>query len=138
MADWQWRAGMRVTAGRLTEGPSPTVITTGLTAASGFTVNSFVARKSGRLVTIDAEVITTNAISQSSGNLSDTAIATLPDGWMPLSTVNGIFGNGLMDGEYTISTGGTITLRSALANIGASTGLRISNVYIYAREGESV
>lgn len=127
-----WLAGMEVTADRLNAGLTPTATSTGLTAKTNFTVSAFSGYKVGPMAFVFATITTTNQLTQTSGNLSDVDIATLPDGWEPRDTVNGCFGNGLADGEYTISTSGTITLRSAVANIGAGTGLRLSSVYVYA------
>lgn len=124
---------MRITAGRLKEGPTPEETTSGLVAQTGFTITTFSGYQSGPLATVYAEIVTTNAISQSSGNLSpDVAIATLPDGWKPRNPMNGIYGNGVMDGEFVISTSGVIQLRSALANISAGTTIRLQFAYFYA------
>lgn len=127
-----WTAGMTVTAGRLNDGVTPTVTTTGLVAQTGFTVGSFVAYKIGHLVSFYALINSTNAISASGGNLADTAVATLPAGWWPLDQVNACFGNGSMDGEFIIDSSGVITLRSAVATIAAGTNLRFANTYVYA------
>src|SRR5690349_11328206 len=128
-----WTAGMTVTAARLNDGVSPTVITTGLTAQTGFTVGSFVAYKiGGHLISFYALIASTNAISASGGNIADTPVATLPSGWWPLDQVNACFGNGSMDGEFIIDSSGVITLRSAVATIAAGTNLRFANTYVYA------
>lgn len=129
----QWLAGMEITADRLNDGVSPTVITTGLTAASGFTVTGFSGYKVGHTAFIFATVSNTSAISESGGNITpDVTIATLPAGWAPLDAINGCFGNGAMDGEYVILTDGSIQLRSAVANISAGTTLRLTAAYVYA------
>lgn len=128
----QWLAGMEITADRLNDGVSPTVITTGLTAASGFTVTNFSGYKIGHTAYIFATVTNTSAISMSSGNITpDVTIASLPSGWWPLDAVNGIYGNGAMDGEWVI-VNGDIQIRSAVANIASNTSLRLAASYVVA------
>jgi len=123
---------MRVTAGRLKDGVSPTVVTTGLTAASGFTVTNFSGYKIGHMAYIFATITNTNSISMTSGNITpDVTIGTLPSGWGPLDSVNGIFGNGAMDGEFVI-VGRDIQIRSAVANIASNTSLRLATSYVLA------
>lgn len=133
MTTTDWLSGMEITAERLRAGITPTTITTGLVPATGFTVTGFSGYKIGALASIFATVSNTNAISMSGGNITpDVEIATLPDGWAPRDAINGVFGNGAMDGEFVILTDGTIQLRSAVANIAASTTLRLTTTYPFA------
>lgn len=128
----QWLAGMEITADRLNDGPPVTQITSGLTAQSGFSVNSFSAYKIGHLLAFNALVTSTSAITATSGNIGDTNVALLPAGWWPLDQPNGTFGSGAMDGEFIVTTSGMIQIRSANANIGAGNTMRFTITYPFA------
>lgn len=123
-----WLAGMEVTADRLNDGLTPVVITTGLVAATDFTVSAFSARRIGHIAEIYAIVTNTNAIS--GGNLSpDLTVATLPDGWEPADQINDVFGNGVTFGEFVIVSG-EIRLRTSAGDISAGTSIRLATSYV--------
>lgn len=123
-----WLAGMEITADRLADGLTPVVVTSGLTAASGFTVSSFSGRRIGHVAEIYAIVVNANAIT--GGNLSpDVAVATLPDGWEPADQINDVFGNGVTFGEFVIVSG-EIRLRTVADNISAGTSIRLATSYV--------
>lgn len=122
-----WQPGMIITDTRLMDGLDPTVVTTGLVAATDFTVNDFYASKSGRIVFVHCYLLYSGAtITATSGNISDTTLCTLPVGWRPPTTINAAWGDGAEDGECTIGTGGAITLRSSVANIPTARNFRVT------------
>lgn len=122
-----WLSGMEITAERLNDGPTPVVVTTGLTAATGFTVGAFSARKTGHLVELYMILTNTNAIT--GGNISpDLTVATLPDGYAPAEQINDIFGNGVVGGEFVI-IGSEIRLRASWGDISAGTSIRLATMY---------
>jgi hypothetical protein len=127
-----WFAGLEITAERLNDGPPVTQITTGLTAQSGFSVSSFSAYKIGHLLSFNALIASTNAITATSGNIGDTSVALLPAGWWPLDQPNGTFGSGAMDGEFIVNTSGMIQIRSANASIAAGNTMRFTITYPFA------
>ncbi|USH45860.1 hypothetical protein SEA_VIEENROSE_25 [Streptomyces phage VieEnRose] len=95
--------------------PAPVTVTSGLTPATNFSVNSFFATKMGGVCTISTSIKTTNGISTSASapfNIADTTVATLPSGWRPRATVTAIFSTGYADGEADIRTDGSIILRT--------------------------
>lgn len=124
----QWLAGMRATADRMNDYSHDDSTTSGLTAATGFSVNNFWASRQGATVTLDLYLNRTGAdISQTSGNITpDVLAATVPSGWAPnsASTITGIWGNGACSGEFVIGTDGACTLRTASANIASGSNLR--------------
>ncbi|MBP0456256.1 hypothetical protein [Streptomyces montanisoli] len=87
-------------------------ITDGADTATGWTLNSFDARRHGRVVQIlgywvrSGETLTTNP------NIADTLIATLPTGWRPVVLVEAIASNGYGFGAVAIGTDGKLTVRS--------------------------
>jgi hypothetical protein len=116
-----WLAGMEITADRLNDFTA-TETTSGVVDASGFSTSSFVGRKVSGVTTIELFTNRTGAtiaeIATNTGNITDTAVATLPSGWRPQEAINCIVGNGSVDGEATIASDGTITLRSVSGNLG--------------------
>ena len=122
-----WRPGMRITDDRLNDGIDPTIVTTGLVAATDFTVNDFYASKSGRAVSVHCYLLYSGTgINLVSGNLPDTTLCTLPSGWRPQTTINAVWGDGTEDGECTIGTAGAITLRSSNLSIPTSRNIRVT------------
>lgn len=124
----QWLAGMRITADRLNDHSEfEEVTTTGLVAATGFTVSAFSGRKRSGVSFVDVFVTRSGAdMTPSGGNIADTAMCTLPEGWWPPELINAQWGNGLADGECTIGSDGQILLRSANGTIGNNTNLRVT------------
>lgn len=109
-----------------------TSTTSGLTAASGFTVNDFAGYREGRTTMIDCYVARTGGnINASGGNITDTACCTLPSGWRPThQTINGSWDNGVVSGGFVVGTDGICTLRSAGGDITNGTNLRLHLVFI--------
>lgn len=128
----QWLAGMKVTADRLNDGVSPTQITTGMTAQSGFTMVSFSAYKVGHEISFYALVSNTSTITPTGVNITDTNVAALPTGWWPLDQVNGTYGNGTADGEFIIAASGMLQIRTANAALTSGGNLRFSKTFVYA------
>ncbi|MGW0495038.1 hypothetical protein ACWD0Z_06245 [Streptomyces sp. NPDC003007] len=125
-----WQPGMRITDGRLNDGIDPTIVTTGLVPASDFTVNDFYASKSGRSVMVHCYLQYTGAgltvSPDPGGNLPDTTMCTLPDGWRPPTTINACFGDGVQDGECTVSSSGVVSLRSVFSSIENGRNVRVT------------
>jgi hypothetical protein len=121
-----WLAGMRITATRLLT-DTPTITTTGLTAATGFSVLDFRGARSGNVIVLDMYVQRTGAaIALSGGQLPDTEICTVPAGWRPThGTVNGDWDDGIETGGFVIGTDGKCTLRTATGDIATSRNLRL-------------
>ncbi|MET9510752.1 hypothetical protein ABZX62_20220 [Streptomyces flavidovirens] len=126
-----WLAGMRITASRLLT-DTPTITTTGLTAASGFSVLDFRGSRSGNVIVLDMYVQRTGAaIALTSGNLPDTDICTVPAGWRPThGTMNGDWDDGTATGGFVIGTSGVCTLRSSTGDIATSRNLRMHATFI--------
>lgn len=106
--------------------------TSGLTAASGFSVTDFAAYREGRVTVIDMYLTRTGAtIVETAGNIADTVCCTLPTGWRPThQTINGCWDNGFTDGGFVVGTDGICTLRTSGADIGNGTSLRLHIVFI--------
>ncbi|MGW5467678.1 hypothetical protein [Streptomyces chartreusis] len=129
-----WLAGMEITAARLADGIDPTVTTTGLSAASGFSVNDFYGVKSGKNVELAIYLARTGAdITASGGNISDTACCTVPSGLRPTatSTINGSWDNGSVSGGFVIGTDGICTLRTSSGNINGTAGTGVTNLRLH-------
>lgn len=122
----QWLAGMVITADRLNDGIDPTTTTSGATASTGFSLSSFSGRRTGKVVTVTVNCTRTGAMisetSAGSGNIDDTAMATLPSGWRPPELMEALWDSGFNDGGATISTSGVITLRTTSGSAGINTG----------------
>lgn len=127
-----WLAGMEITAARLADGIDPETTTTGLTAGTDFTVNSFSGRRSGKVVTVHCYLAYTGAdVNQTNTNISDRTIATLPSGWRPTETINAVVGQGTWIGECTIASTGVISLRAISYNMTtANPNLRVTATWI--------
>lgn len=124
-----WQPGMRITASRLMDGIDPTVVTTGLTAASGFTVSDFTGKREGRTVIVDMTLTrnvgagTIGESSAGSGNIAgDPTLATLPSGWMPDTITIGVWSTGSVSGDVSIGTTGLVTLRTITGSAGITEG----------------
>jgi hypothetical protein len=106
-------------AGDVTSTPIKT--TTGLTAGSGFTINTggFTGYKVGKQVVIDMYLHRSGTtITSSSGNITDTTVATLPAGWRPTSgTINAAWDDGTTSGGWVVGTDGICTLRTSISDI---------------------
>lgn len=129
----QWLAGMTITADRLNDHSVEETVTSGVTPAAGWTVNSFEGRRVSGVTTVNLLMTRSGAdIAQSaadSGNITgDPLVCALPSDWRPGATANGNYGNGTVDGEFSINTAGQITLRSISGASGIVSG---TNVRIY-------
>lgn len=123
-----WLAGMRITADRLNDYVPDDTLTTGLTAATGFSVNDFYAIRSKGTVILDMYLNRTGAdITATSGNITDTQICTVPSGWRPntTSTITGNWDDGTAEGGFVVGTDGICTLRTASSNIVTGRNLRL-------------
>lgn len=128
----QWLAGMRATADRMNDYSADASTTSGLTAATGFSVNNFWATRQGATVTLDMYINRTGAdITATTGNIADTLCCTAPAGWIPnsASTIIGIWGDGTATGDFVIGTDGACTLRTASSNIVSGRNLRLHVVF---------
>ncbi|QEQ94056.1 minor tail protein [Streptomyces phage Saftant] len=92
----------------------PESITSGLTAASGYSVNNFLATKFSGVCTVgfDLAIVTPYSTSDDPPHVGDHVIATIPDGYRPRRTMTGIYSTGYADGECDVTTAGTVTLRT--------------------------
>ncbi|WP_329545574.1 hypothetical protein OG548_14445 [Streptomyces sp. NBC_01356] len=97
-------------------------------------MSTFEGRKLNGTTTINVFCNRTGAaiaeLVAGSGNITDTAMVTLPLGWRPPSNYEGVWGNGTNDGSVVISaTTGIITVRSTSGSAGIASG---SNVRVSA------
>lgn len=122
-----WLPGMKITAARLNDFTATTT-TSGLTAATGWSVSSFQGRKVSGITFVEMFVTRTGAniteVASNTGNISpDVDMCTLPAGWCPQETINATYGNGTVDGECTISTAGVVTIRSISGSGSSGSGI---------------
>jgi hypothetical protein len=127
-------AGMLITADRLNDNSLDDSTTSGLVAATDFTVNSFSGRKVNGITTVHIYLQYTGTgltISPSpGGNLGDLTIATLPSGWRPPEVINAAEGDGTTIGEVTIGTTGIVSLRATVTSIATGRNMRITATWI--------
>ncbi|MFJ2892487.1 hypothetical protein ACIO53_41315 [Streptomyces sp. NPDC087305] len=109
-------------------------ISTGATAASGYGVTAFNARRVGGVCSFTVEVTRTGtAISvPAGGNITDQNVATIPAGWRPAYDVEGAASDGFGDGGVRISTAGNVALRTWVpgGSIQSGRNIRISACYV--------
>ncbi|TXL91575.1 hypothetical protein [Streptomyces sp. IB2014 016-6] len=122
-----WLAGMTITAERLLNHDVEDTTSSGAVPAAGWSISSFEGRRVSGVTTVNLLVNRTGAdVAQSaadSGNIAgDPPVCTLPVGWRPPSTANGLFGNGVVDGEFSVNTAGVIIIRSISGNAGIVMG----------------
>lgn len=98
---------------------APVTTTTGLIAATDFAVVSFYGSKINGVCMVHCYLTyspnpTTNTIAPSAGtaNLTDTQVATLPDGYRPPTTINFIWGDGAESGEGYVTSAGAVWIRT--------------------------
>lgn len=137
-----WLSGMRIDADRLNDHTVEDSTTSGVTAATGWSVTSFSGKRVSGITTVEVFVSRTGAdVTQSaadSGNISgDPLMCTLPGAWTPPELSNAAWGNGSVDGECTIGTDGQILLRSISGNTGIATGtnVRVTAMWISENDG---
>lgn len=123
-----WLAGMRVTADRLNDYSLDDETTSGFVIATGWTLNNFWANRQGATVEWNLYVNRSGAdITQTNGNITDTAVGTSPAGWRPnsASTINGFFDNGGTGfGGFVMGSDGVVTIRNTHFTITSGTNLR--------------
>jgi hypothetical protein len=112
--------------------PSLSSTTSGLSAASGFSVNSFYGFRQGRVTTLDMYLARTGGnLPLSSGNLPDVVCCTVPSAWRPThDTINGTWDNGVVGGGFVVGVDGICTLRTSDGTIESGTNLRMHVVFI--------
>jgi hypothetical protein len=102
------------------------------TLGSGFTLGSAVCRTlmNGRQVDVKLDLVSTSAITSSSGDIPDTVCFTLATAYRPTEFRNFHFSAGAPNGDVQVGTDGTVTLRSANVTIAATSNVRMSFSYI--------
>ncbi|GGN46812.1 right-handed parallel beta-helix repeat-containing protein [Streptomyces fuscichromogenes] len=138
----QWLNGLKITPERLMDNTADDQITSGLTAATGWSVSSFTATRLHGITFVEIFCTRTGAdiaeSATSTGNITgDPLMCTLPDGWAPPRAINAVWGNGTTDGECTIVTSGDVNLRSISGNSGiaSSTNVRVNAMWISENTG---
>ena len=105
---------MRITSDRLNDNTVDDSTTSGLVPATDFDTNTFQGYKVNGLTTISVVVTYTglsNITANSSGNITNTACATLPDGWRPPTNLIASLDKGsVATGSLSIAPNGTCTL----------------------------
>lgn len=129
-----FQAGQRVTAGQLNDGVTPVMVTSGASAATGFTLLSFSGYTiGGHLASFFLFVTTTNLLTATTSNLTDIVCATIPANYRPLDQINVVIGNGSIVGEATVDPStGQVTLRAASDSIAAGTNIRMNGFFVSA------
>jgi hypothetical protein len=114
-------------SGWVTPQPSLASTTSGLSVASGFSLNDFFGFRQGRSVTIDVFLTRTGGnIVSTGGNIADTVCCTLPSGWRPThDTITSCFDTGIVHGGWVVGTDGICTLRTSSEDIASATNLRL-------------
>ncbi|ATI18807.1 hypothetical protein SEA_DIANE_23 [Streptomyces phage Diane] len=118
---------------------TPTVTTTGLTAATDFTVVSFYGSKINGVCMVHCYVTYTPSPSTdtlpptaNNANIADTLMCTLPEDYWPPNVVNFTWGDGTVDGEGYINTTGGVRLRTISTDQVMPTGrnIRVTSTFI--------
>ncbi|MCG7528924.1 hypothetical protein MHW47_31355 [Streptomyces sp. OfavH-34-F] len=114
---------------------APDTISGGLVVASGWSLDSFNARRRGGVVQIIGYFVRTGATLPANPNLGDTLIATLPTGWRPVIMLEALCSNGYGFGAAAIGLDGKITVRSwasgeNTAGIEKDTTVRVSATFV--------
>lgn len=121
-----WLAGMAITADRLNDYTPDEETASGLVPAANFTVNSFYASRTGGTVFVHCYLnYSGSTITPSGGNITDTAMCTLPNSWWPPTVLNALWGS-TVDGDCVIGTDGVITLRTSNGSITSGQNLRVT------------
>ena len=117
----------------VTPEPSLATTTTGLSAASGFSVLDFFGHRQGKVVVLDMYLARTGSTiaANDGGNIADTVCATVPSAWRPThSTIAGYWDSGSSFGGFVIGTDGIVTLRTASNGVAGGTNLRLHITFI--------
>ncbi|QMP84569.1 baseplate protein [Streptomyces phage Endor2] len=114
--------------------PTPTTLTSGVTATANFTVNNCFLTKLNGVATVKADFRIDVAMSAGSSapyNLADTVIGTLPDGFRPRDTMTALYSTGYADGECDITSNGNITIRTTNTfSLSVGETIRVSATYV--------
>ncbi|MFJ3780490.1 hypothetical protein [Streptomyces sp. NPDC090093] len=108
--------------------------TTGATALTGWTLQSFGGRRTRGVASVTA-VVTRNGAdinANSAGNINDEPILTLPAGWRPALEYEAAASDGFASGGVFLSTSGQLTLRTWSPNGALVAGryVRVSATYV--------
>lgn len=130
---YRWSAAE--TAWNLYRPPTETTETrtSGLTAASGWAVTSYYARRRGGVVSFTCSFTRSGADLSAGDNLGDTDIGTLPAGWRPLDEgFECVASTGYGDGAVNVYGSGLMRLRTWTANgiIRKEHNLRVSGAFV--------
>lgn len=104
-----------------------------IAAAANFTVTSAVARTlaNGKFVHVRMTVTSANALTATSGDITDVTCGTLVAAYRPTETISTVVdGNSHSVGVCVVNTDGTISLRSFADTVAAGGGLTISFTFI--------
>lgn len=131
----QWLAGMRITAGRLNDS-TPVAVTGTVTPATGFSVSSFDAQKSGGITQWTVILIRTGGTitADAGGNIIDAACCTMPANCRPgPMTYNAVYEKaGQATGSIRILPDGscTLTTLSTGASITSGNTINFSGTFV--------
>lgn len=132
-----WQAGQRLTPQRLNDTTPDETTTSGLVAATNWSIVSFVGRRRRGTTYINALITKTGGtLAADTGTenvLGDPLIATLPAGWWPPEDQGVAWDNGVVNGQGLIeSADGEVRLRTISYNqaIANSTNVRVSAMWI--------
>jgi hypothetical protein len=125
---------MRITADRLNDYSLDAETTSGLVAATDFSVNNFWANRRAGTVELNMYLLYSGGgISIiSGGNIADTQCCTVPSGWRPnsASIINGSWDDGTSSGGFVLGTDGVCTLRTSNGSaIASGRNLRLHVVF---------
>lgn len=122
---------MLITAARLGD-TAPTITTSGISIATGFTLIEFTGYRVGNVINLRAYISRSGAdIADTTGNIADTQICTMPSGWRPTAgTIIGFWGSGVEGGEVIMATDGVCQLRTASDDINTGANIRLHFTFI--------
>ncbi|ALM38237.1 hypothetical protein [Streptomyces sp. FR-008] len=92
--------------------PAAETLSGGVTTATGWSLNSFAARRRSGVVQILGYWTRTGANLPATPNLGDTLVATIPAGWRPVVLVEAVATNGYGFGSCAIGSDGRMTIRA--------------------------
>ncbi|MFD6416012.1 hypothetical protein [Streptomyces sp. NPDC060194] len=129
-----WQPGMRITAARQNDTTPTDSTTSGLVAATGFTVTSFSGYRFFGVVSVNLYLQATTGVTVGANteNITDTQFCTIPEGWRPQDILSVSWGSGAMVGEGIIRPNGIVDLRSVGYNTSIPVGanIRMSACYV--------
>lgn len=102
-------------------------------AAANFTLTAGTVRSilGGKVIFLSLTLVSTNAITASSGNITDTTCFTLDAAYRPTEVACSAFG-GVATGFAVLNTNGTVSLWTSSDTITAGSSFRLSFTYIIA------